>query len=81
LETAVEILNTRKSAKNFVKDLEEEIRYNIYVFKKFQNSMINPETKENREYIQLKYTKMEALIRCYGALMHRNQYAEKGQEK
>lgn len=45
LETAMEILNTRKSARNFIKDLEEEIRYNIFIFKKFGNSMVDPETK------------------------------------
>lgn len=36
--------------------------------------MVNPETKENREYIQLKYDNFEALIRCYAALMYWNKY-------
>jgi hypothetical protein len=39
--------------------------------------MINPETKENREYILTRYEKFEALIRCYGALMNKNVYDEK----
>lgn len=39
--------------------------------------MIDPENKENREFIQLKYAKFEGLIKCYGALMNKNKYDEK----
>jgi hypothetical protein len=63
-----EILEHKKLAQNFMKDLEDELAYNLFMFKKFSNSMVNPETKENRDYIQLKYENFEAHIRCYGSI-------------
>lgn len=65
---AIEILESRKSANNFVKDLEDELRGYLFMFKKFRNSLVNPETKENRDKVIERYEKVEMLISVFGAI-------------
>lgn len=48
---AIEILKSRETANNFIKDVEDELRSYLFMFKKFRNSLVNPETKENREVV------------------------------
>jgi hypothetical protein len=40
------------------------------MFKKFNNSMINPDFKENQDIIKIKYENFESLIRCYASVIH-----------
>ncbi len=44
------------------------------MFKKFNNSMINPDFKENQDIIKIKYENFESLIRCYASVIHYQNY-------
>ena len=44
------------------------------MFKKFNNSMINPDFKENLDIIKTKYENFESLIRCYASVIHYQNY-------
>lgn len=57
-----EVLDSRFTSCNFIKDVEDELRKYLFMFKKFRNSLMNPETKENRELILLRYEKVGMLI-------------------
>lgn len=38
------------------------------MFKKYRNSLVNPETKENKDVILLRYRKVETLFKMYGTI-------------
>jgi len=42
--------------------VEDELRKYLFMFKKFRNSLLNPETKENKDTILLRYEKVGILI-------------------
>lgn len=63
-----DILNSRETAYNFVKYVEDELRGYLFMFKKFRNSLVNPETKENKELVNQRYEKVEMLISVYGSI-------------
>ncbi|CAK85636.1 unnamed protein product (macronuclear) [Paramecium tetraurelia] len=63
-----EVLESRQTACNFIKDVEDELRKYLFMFKKFRNSLLNPETKENKDTILLRYEKVGILIQVYGTI-------------
>ncbi|CAD8079084.1 unnamed protein product [Paramecium primaurelia] len=63
-----EVLDSRQTACNFIKDVEDELRKYLFMFKKFRNSLLNPETKENKDTILLRYEKVGILIQVFGII-------------
>ena len=44
------------------------------MFKKYKNSLINPETKENKDAVIFRYKKVEILFKVYGTLCNHSKY-------